>query len=62
MDSAPWTTCKLKGQLTAATLTSGASKDGEIQYAVQYSNCGRGSQTSALASEPQAHEGAQRAQ
>ena len=29
---------------------------------VQYSNCGRGSQTSALASEPRAHEGAQRAQ
>jgi hypothetical protein len=29
---------------------------------VQYSNCGRGSQTSALASEPQAHEGAQRPQ
>jgi hypothetical protein len=29
---------------------------------VQYSNCGRGSQTSPLASEPRAHEGAQVAQ
>ena len=29
---------------------------------VQYSNCGRGPQTSALASQPRAHEGAQRAQ
>jgi hypothetical protein len=28
---------------------------------VQYSNCGRGSQTSALASEPRTHEGAHRA-
>ena len=27
---------------------------------VQYSNCGRGYQTSALASEPRAHEGAHR--
>jgi chaperonin GroEL (HSP60 family) len=34
-----------------------------VQYStVQYSNCERGSQTLALASEPQAHEGAQRAQ
>ena len=39
---------------------SGAS---DLQYStVQYSNCGRGSQTSALASEPHAREGAQRAQ
>jgi hypothetical protein len=33
-----------------------------VHSKVQYSNCGRGSQTLVLASEPQAHEGAQRAQ
>ena len=49
----------LKDRMTPNPLCMGT---GAVNSTVQYSKCGRGSQTSALASEPQAHEGAQRAQ
>ena len=43
-------------------LSCADDSDWPFSATVQYGNCGRGSQTSALASEPRAHEGAHRAQ
>jgi hypothetical protein len=46
--------------LLAATQCTSTPTCRTAAITVQYSNCGRGSQTSALASEPRAHEGARR--
>jgi hypothetical protein len=55
-------TADMMGSATVAEACATEHISPKKHSTVQYSNCGRGSQTSALASEPQAHEGAQRAQ